>query len=230
MTRASCSLITVLTGWPHHPDAGHPVPAWADHPVLAAFATPAEAALAARGRDGERVVAALAARRDDPAATTAALAALAPRLGLISGCWKRAGLSGADLADAESDLVTECLAGLRADPDRPAAVAVQAAWHRVHGRRRTARVQAGRLVPFDCDHFRRAEDPGPGPLHELQDLLAEAVGEGTVSRLEAQSVWAAATGWTTSEACRATGCSPAAWRARRSRAIRSLAASVREVA
>jgi hypothetical protein len=230
MTRTGHSLITVLSAWPDHPDAGRPAPAWTNHQVLGAFATPAQAVLAARGHDGDRVLAALAARRHDPAATTAALAALAPRLGLISGCWKRSGLSGADLADAESDLVTECLAGLRANPHRTAVMVVQTAWHRVHGRRRTTRARAARLVAIDHDHFRQAGAPDPGPLHQLQELLAEGLRDGTVSRLEAQSVWAAATGWTTPEACAAIGCSAPAWRARRSRAIRALAATAGEVA
>ena len=231
MHLAPSSILTVLAAWPDHPDAVRSVPAWAGHPILGPFSNAAEAALAARHPgDDKQVLAALAARRDDPVATLAALGALAPSLQLIAARWERAGLTGADLADAESDLVTECLALLRSDPYRPGPAVVQGAWHRVNGRRRTARARAARQVPFDADSLLLSRHRDRGPLRDLQDLLAEGVADGTVSRLEAQSVWAVATGWTTSEACAVTGCSPPAWRARRCRAIRALAASVGEVA
>jgi len=229
MTTDHRGLIESLAAWPTGREAsGRPPSGWVDDPVLAGFAAPSDAVRACRDDPGgDQVLGALAARQDDPTATLAALAGLAARLVLISARWRGGGLAGPDLADAEADLVTECLAALRAQPALPARLVVRVAWHRVCGRARTARARSARHVPLpDVPDYASAPDDSD-PHRRLVVGLAGAVADTTLTCTGAQTVWLASCGWTGAEAAVVLGCSPAAFRARHARALRALVAATR---
>ena len=240
--RMSCphrGVIEILAGWPTSPEASRRTGLWAADPVLAVFATPGDAAVAAR--QDKEMFATLAGLRGDPLAATAALSAVAMFLVPVVRRWSRSGLVGDDLADAEADLVVEALAAMRRPPPLDAGIVAQQAWHRVSGRRRTARARTARLAelaPQLASHDASQpvfEDPSAcpgsgqlglsgGPLGVALDAL-EA---GMLSVTAAAVLWAAVAGYSTREAAQMAGCSPAAWRARRSRAFRDFRAVVRD--
>ena len=231
-------VIEVLAGWPSSPEASRRTGLWAADPILAVFATPGDAAVAAR--QDKEMFASLAGLRGDPLAATAALSAVAVFLVPVVRRWSRSGLVGDDLADAEADLVVEALAALRLNTSLDAGRVAQQAWHRVSGRRRTARARTERLAelaaqlashdasqpvfedPSGCAFGGRLGVSG-GPLGVALDAL-EA---GVLSVTAAAVLWAAAAGYPTRKAARLAGCSPAAWRARRSRAFRDFRVVVR---
>ncbi len=239
----SCShpgVINILAGWPASAEASRRPSLWAADPVLCRFATPGDAAVAAR-EDGE-VFAALSACRGDPLAATAALSAVVVVLVPVVRRWSRSGLVGEDLADAEADLIVEALAAMRLNASLDAGRVAQKAWHRVSNRRRTARARterlaelapqlasqaAGRLgydAPVDCTSAGQASRAADG----LGGLALGAARAGVLSVTAAAVLLAAAAGYSTREAAQLAGCSPVAWRARRSRAFRDFRAVVRD--
>ena len=218
MPNAPTDLIRALTDWTASAQATRPVPSWSTDPDLCRCSSPADAAT--RAGEDPPVFAALASRTDDRLATSAALAVVADRLGPIVWRWRRAGLSGQDLADAEADLVVEALAAMRADPTRSPAGIAQMAWHRVEARRRTARARAGRQVPLSPTHD-RAQPPDQSTRRPL-GMIADALASGLLSSAAAAVLWAECGLPALDVKC----CSPAAWRQRRSRARRALRAAL----
>ncbi|MGH9077086.1 MAG: hypothetical protein ACRDY0_06485 [Acidimicrobiales bacterium] len=181
------------------------------------------------------VLAALAARPADPIAATAALDGVAPRLAVIAGGWVRSGLGGAGLADAEADLVAAALAALWAIPPGGGAgpgEVVQRAWHHTHGAWRTERSRVARHVHLDILDADEVADARPGRTvaEELCALVVAALGDGRLSPRSARALWAAGAGWSTAEAASRAGVTAQAWRARRARAVHSLAATITVVA
>ncbi len=219
MTPPRTRLVETLAAWPATPPATRPTRSWEDDPLLCRFTNPAQAASTAATDDA--VLAALA-RRADHAATTAALAAVAIHLVPVVRRWARSGLVGADLADAEAGLVAEVLALLRSGPPGAAPVVAQKAWHRVAGRRRTARARSARHVPLGPD---RAAGPSPDdPLRHILAAISEAITAGAVTITAASALWAVVCGWSAVDAATATGCSASAWRDRRDRGRRAMRA------
>lgn len=210
-------LLDSLSSWPASPPATRPVPGWAEDELLADFPTGGAAARAA-ARDLQ-VFTALAHRPDDPLATTAALSVLAGVLAPIAWRWARAGLRGADLADAEADLITEALAAMRLNPDAGPGELAQSAWNVVSGLRITERRRSRRQVPYSPAHDRPA---GSDSLREIITVLAHAMTAKVLSASAAASLWATACGWTAVELYRTTGCPVSTWRNRRARARRTL--------
>ena len=146
------SITVRLLDWVDTREARSPVPdSWLSDRVLSRFESPAAAALAVRVHPaGDRILARLSSLGSshpgcEPLADTAALAGLAPRLMRIVARWQRAGMAGADLADAEGDLLAECLVALRSHPNVTRDAAVRLAWHRAHSLRRTQRSRSSRL-------------------------------------------------------------------------------------
>jgi DNA-directed RNA polymerase specialized sigma24 family protein len=195
-------------------------PPWPDDPVLGRFTTAASAAEAA---DDPDVFAALILRRDDELATRAALAAVATRLLPAYRRWCRCGLYGPDLADAEAQLAVEALAAMRSEPTPSVGFVVARALHRVYGQRRTERVRAARRVPLRSDTDPRTA--GPNTWRRPLAVLGEAIASGVLTAAAAATLWASLCGWSSTEASARAGCSPEAWRARKARAARALAAA-----
>ena len=231
-------VIEVLAGWPSSPEASRRTGLWAADPVLAVFATPGDAAVAAR--QDKEMFATLAGLRGDRLAATAALSAVAVFLVPVVRRWSRSGLTGDDLADAEADLVVEALAAMRRPPPLDAGIVAQQAWHRVSGRRRTARARTERLAELAPQlASRNAVTPDLGGVAGCAfggqlgvsgsplGIALDALEAGMLSVTAAAVLWAAAAGYPTREAARLAGCSPAAWRARRSRAFRDFRVVVR---
>lgn len=211
-------LVLGLIDWPNGLEASRPVASWRSASALSAFASPADAARRA-ARDAV-VFAVLAVQADDQFATAAAMSVVAERLRPIVSRWSGAGLSGDDLADAEADLVAEALAAMRADPSRPPAVIAQLAWHRVEALRRTARARAARQVTLSPSHdtLHQPEEP----VRRTLGAIADALAAGVLTPSTAAVVWAECGVSIPAPA----GCSPAAWRQRRSRARRALRAAL----
>ena len=229
MRRDHHSITARLLDWTDTREARSPLPdSWAADRVLCRFESPAAAALAVRGHPvGDRILAGLATVASggpggDPLADTAALSGLAPRLMPIVARWRRAGIPQVDLADAEADLVAECLFALRSQPHITADALVRRAWHRAHARRRTQRSRSARLRALNPGG---AEPDGVGsdPVARLVGRLSDALGASAISTIEATAIWAHACGLSTGEASSRAGCSEAAWRARRCRALRAAA-------
>ena len=239
MTSSRVGVIEVLAGWPSSPEACRRVGSWAADPVLCRFAKPRDAAVAARG-NGE-VFAALSARRGDPLAATAALSAVAVVLVPVVRRWSRSGLAGDDLADAEADLIVEALSAMRLNASLDAERVAQTAWHRVSNRRRTVRARTAKLaelapqlasgIAVQPAFEDPAACPGSGQLGLSGGplgVVVDAVRAGMLSVTAAAVLWAAVAGYSTREAAQMAGCSPVAWRARRSRAFRDFRAVVRD--
>lgn len=209
-------LVVGLCDWTATPEASRPVSAWTVDPALSQCASPADAVT--RAASDPALFGSLAARTGDRLATTAALAVVAERLRPIVMRWRRAGLSGEDLSDAEADLVAEALVAMRADPSRPPAEIAQVAWHRVEAIRRTGRARADRQVPLSPAHEAPAAQSGLRPL----GLIGDAVAAGVLTAATAAALWAEC-GLATMDL---GSCSPVAWRQRRSRARRALRAAL----
>lgn len=182
-----------------------------------------DAAQAARRDNG--VLVALAVRVEDRTATLAALITVGPLLERIAAHWHHHGLRGADLDDAEAELVACALEALRTDPGAGAAGIAQIAWHRWNTGRRTTRRRAEKAVPLaGVEPWRHATDGERAD--PLPPLLADAVTDGSITRDTAQVVLADLCGWSTGEIAAAKGWSIDAVWARRSRARRALRAAV----
>lgn len=210
------SLIDRLRAWPTCRHALRRPEAWGGHVLLSAFATSADAAVAAR--TDPLVLEALASQVDDEEAALAAMSVLAAGLGRVVGQWRRAGLTGVELQDAEAHLVLEALASLHTTPGRPAEVIVQQAWHRVSARRRTEIARRARSLPMG-----RVDPPDLGQLSTAAQTISLAVASG-ISDSERRTVVAAITGPTRADAQAASG----AERTRRWRARRALRAALLE--
>jgi hypothetical protein len=230
MPAPTTPLLASLAVWPTGPGSSpagrRATRVWADDPILAPFASPGLAAVAVTGTDGNRVLGALARRPDDEWATAAALSGLVGRLAPITARWARSGMPTTELEAAESDVVAECLAGLRdpafsdggaVDPGRVA----QTAWHRVAGRRRTERSRADRHRPLPVFEVGVA-GPSVSAVEQVLVVLSSAITAGLVPVAGAAAVAWQAAGWSTAEVAYRAGATPAALRARRSRTLRQL--------
>ena len=240
MTAPLTPLLAALARWPDGPGsspaARRAVSTWADDPVLSRFETPGAAAVGAAQPDGGDVLAALAGRRQDGWAATAAATALVGWLAPITTGWRIHGMPTTDLDAAEADLVCEAVADLAARAGLGATTidgrhVAQRAWHRVHGARRTERARGNRRVALSAAAHAPAR-PARTAAETVLVELSRAVTTEVVTPLAAAAVGWVAAGWTTPDAARAAGMSPAALRARRSRAVRQLAGAAgdREVA
>lgn len=223
MERSHLPLLEQLAAWPATPAALRPTPAWADDPVLGRFLNGARASEAAASDPA--VFAALAARARDQTATSAALAVVASRLVWVTRHRRHAGGSQDDLADTEASLAAEALACMRDDPRRPADAIAQTARHRVHNQRRTNLARACRQVPLP-DSSALPSAHLSDPLRQALTVVTDAIAAGTLTAVTASALWATTCGWPSTDASRAVGCSPVAWRARRSRAARALRAAL----
>ena len=150
------------------PDARQAAYRWATlEPTLRPFPTPVLLAATARVAGPairDRLLASLLrAGGGDEWAELTALTIVAPRLAWVVRRWALAGVASADLADAESDLVTECWAEIRASggappPDAPGLALVDRAWTRVRTRRTTLRRRATHeVLGADTDGQRVAD-------------------------------------------------------------------------
>lgn len=234
------------------PDATRAARRWAAlDPVLRPYPTPAAIATAARNAGPElrdrlltsllRADAAAGIGRADDWAGLTALAILAPRLAWIVRTWARAGVTGADLADAEADLVAECWAQIRTvtnqpPPDRPGLVLVDRAWTRVRDRRVTDRRRAARLTPAPVAE--PTGDPAAveavahGDQRTGPELLAAAIADarrdGSLPAGPARALFLTrVAGLPTVDAARALATTPASVRMLRSRAATRLTATAR---
>jgi DNA-directed RNA polymerase specialized sigma24 family protein len=159
----------------------------------------------------------------DSVAVQAALAILTPRLVSVVARWARAGVPAGDLEDMEADLLAETVAALRARPDpQPPAVVVDLAWAKARNTRRRHRRATDRQVALDAA---AAAPVTPVAGVTAATVVIDAFRSGRLSLPAAQALWATGVaGWSGAEASARLGCQPAALRARRSRAIRALAA------
>ena len=221
------SITGRLLDWVDSPQALSPVPeSWAADRVLRRYQFAAAAALAVRVHPaGDRILSSLATVGSgdpggDPLADTTALSGLAPRLMPIVARWRRAGVAGADLADAEADLVAECLFALRGHGNITADAVVRLAWHRTHALRRTQRSRSARMNALNPGGA-EARGVEADPVARLVRRLSDALGAGAISTIEVTAIWAHASGFSIAEAASRAGCSEAAWRARRCRALRA---------
>ena len=194
---------------------------WPDHPALADFTRAADAVEAAR--DDPAVFTALARRPGDDLATRVALAAVAGHLLHAHRRWVRLGLDPDEVADMEAQLVVESLAAMRSAPAPSAGWVAARALQRVYGQRRTERARAARQVRLTADHPRR--DEGDRGWHRPLAVLSDAIASGVLTVAAAATLWASVCGWSSAEAARLSGCTPEAWRARKSRAARTLTAA-----
>jgi DNA-directed RNA polymerase specialized sigma24 family protein len=159
----------------------------------------------------------------DGVATQAALAILAPRLAALVGRWARCGVPVGDLEDLEAHLVCETLEWLRSrrEPTPPGAI-VDLVWGQVRSGRRRHRRVADRQVTLDATAAAGPETP---TAVTAAAAVVDAFRAGRLSLPAAQALWATGVaGWSAVDAADRLGCRPDALRARRSRAIRALAA------
>jgi DNA-directed RNA polymerase specialized sigma24 family protein len=199
----------------------------AAHPALAAYRSLGEIVRSgwADNNTAAVVVADLMAVGDaEGVGVQAALAVLAPRLARVVARWARAGVPACDLEDMEAELLAETLARLqdRPEPQPPGAV-VDLAWGRVRNTRRRHRRAAGRQVSLD--ESTAAASEAPAVLGVAALVVVDGFRSGRLSLPGAQALWATGVaGWSGVDAAARLGCGAAALRARRSRAIRALAA------
>ena len=173
-----------------------------------------------------------------------ALALLAPRLRRVVARWRRAGARPVDLDDLEADLLAETLALLLGPRRWPPAALVDGAWAAVRTGRRRQLARLARQLPLAAGGLtgrRRqlarlarqlplaaggltatVENP---PVLLAASIVIDAVRTGALTVQAAQAVWVTGVaGWPAEQATRQLGCRPDTLRARRSRAIRALAA------
>jgi DNA-directed RNA polymerase specialized sigma24 family protein len=162
----------------------------------------------------------------DELAAQASVAVLAPRLLAVVGRWASAGVSHADLEDMAGELVVAALVALRERPGpRTPGSIVDAAWGRVRSERRKERRSGARLVPLEPMAPQVAPAAREQTTAKAAALVVNAYRSGRLSLPAAQAVWATGVaGWPADAAAARLGCRPEALRARRSRAIRALAA------
>lgn len=214
------------------PDACRAARQWASlDPTLRPFPSPAVLAATARAAGPtirDRLLdSLLRVGAGDEWAELTALAILAPRLAWVVGNWARAGVAGADLDDAEADLVAECCVQVRAasgaqPPDAPGLALVDQAWSRVSIRRSTQRRRCshealGVIIEPGTDG-----DPRSG-LDLLAAAIARAQHEGRLGAGSARALFLTrVVGVPTSEAARLLGTTPGSVRMLRSRAVSRL--------
>jgi hypothetical protein len=221
--------VHALIVWADSPTADRTVlpPGW---PGLARFASVGDLVRCAwsdRAVAGEVIAAFMGPPDPDGVAVQAALAILAPRLAAVVGRWARAGVPPVDLEDMEGELVAETLFELRRGSGvRPPGLVVDRAWDRVRKQRRRDRTR-------QSGHVRLADQiaaPGPDPAAVPAAVMAagvvvDAYRQGWLSLPAAQALWATGVaGFSCADAAPLLGCAHGALRARRSRAIRALAA------
>jgi hypothetical protein len=173
---------------------------------------------------------------EDPLAALAIVAALSRRLGGVVAAWRRGGASASDLAVLEADLVSECWASVITLAARVASgegVPPTVAFAIVD--RARAAVRAPRLRELRAverrvgleDHIGYlAGDDKALPTEELAKQIGAAVRAGYLSVAAAQPVFLTrVAGYSTSEAGKQLGHSPAVVRALRCRAERALVRS-----
>lgn len=152
--------------------------------------------------------------------TLVALSQVAVWLSPVVARWARCGLVGADLEDAEADLVIEALSTIRTAPAMSSDRVAQRSWHRVANRRRTER----RRTALSQSLYDQARTPLTGGFEEmLVERITISAGPLTPGHLSVIS--GGAGGMPT--------CSPGALRTRRYRArlaLRRLDQSEGEVA
>lgn len=221
MTYPSASIIRWLDRWPTSPEAATRAPrCWEGSELLSRFASPGNAASAVRDHSqGPNVFAELIARHDQTSTLTA-LSGIAPRLAVIRWHWWCSGTPEAELEDLESELITECISLMRSQPELPPAVLVRSARQRVYGHRRTERSRSDRRSEFgsaDQSKLSAVEGPDRAALRSLPPR-------------EARALWLWACGWKTHEAAELLGSTSQVVRAWRSRGIRTLRATIVEVA
>jgi DNA-directed RNA polymerase specialized sigma24 family protein len=164
----------------------------------------------------------------DGVALQAALAILAPRLGSVVARWRRSGVPAADLEDMEGELLAAAVEALRGSvgprppvPPSPG-VLVDWAWAQVRNVRRRHRRAADRVVALDPA---AASPAAPAAVVAAAAVVVDGYRSGRLSLPAAQALWVTGVaGWSGADAARLSGCTPEAMRARRSRAIRALAA------
>ena len=215
-----------LIAWANSP-AAHRVALRATHPVLAPHRSIGDV-IHAGWADPDRAARLLIALMDhsdsQPLATDAALAIVAPRLAVVIARWVRSGVGADDLDDMEAELVVETLALLRsgAGPRPPAAIADQA-WDRTRRSRRRQHRHGG-FTPLDEAAGYPSPDRAPAAVTAAA-IVIDNYRNGRLSLSAAQALWATGVaGCSCAEAARRLGCAPTALRARRSRALRALAA------
>jgi len=161
----------------------------------------------------------------DGVATQAAVAIVAPRLASVVARWVRAGVSGCDLEDMESELVAATIEWLRILPGPvPPGAITDLAWARVRNARRRQLRAAGRQVTLDPAAM-ATETPSRAAAMTVARVVIDGYRSGRLSLPGAQALWATGVaGHSSTDAAQRLGCQPDALRARRSRAIRALAA------
>lgn len=212
---------------------------WArSQPSLRPFRTIGEVVRSCRQAplpEQDRLLGALVASAGgEPLGQLAVLAGLSRHLGSVLACWRRGGTNPVDLAVLEADLVSECwgavallYSNLDAGgplPGRVSLTLVAAARHSVRTPlRRELRAAARRDEVEQLAGFSAAEER---PVAEqLADEIGRAVRAGRISATAAAPVFLTrVAGYSTVEAAKALGHSPATLRALRSRAERSLVA------
>lgn len=230
MTRAN-GVLQQLTSWASEGADGHGERRWAARwgmrrSALAGFASVGEVVRTAWADPARASVllgelAVLAA--EDEVAAQAALAILAPRLLGVVGRWARAGVPPVELEDMAADLVAEALAALREPSSpRPPGAVVDVAWGRARARRSRERRRSDRQVELDPA---TAAADGRDVFATAAGVVEDGYRSARISLSAAQALWATGVaGWSAAEAAAWLGCRPDAVRARRSRAIRALAA------
>jgi DNA-directed RNA polymerase specialized sigma24 family protein len=208
-------------------------------PIFFAYTSPAEVAWA--GRTGgpklqDRLLGSLLRVGDGDWAELTALAILAPRLAWVVRGWAHHGVTPADLADLEADLVAECWSQIRQamtdgdpDPDRAGLVLVDRARSTVRNRRTTERRRAQRHTTELAQNDQaagRAGDPRPG-LSLLAGAISEAHRAGRLGEAPARALFLTrVVGLSTDEAAQQLGTGPGAIRVLRSRAALRLSAHI----
>jgi DNA-directed RNA polymerase specialized sigma24 family protein len=216
-----------LIAWANSPAASR-LALSATHPLLTAHRSIGElvhAGWADADLAGRLLVALMAHADSEPVATEAALAILAPRLAVVIARWIRAGVAADDLDDMEADLVVETLALLKsgAGPRPPAAIADRA-WDRTRKSRRRHRTHQSALGHLDEVATNPTPDRAPAAVTAAA-IVIDNYRNGRLSLPAAQALWATGVaGCSCVEAADRLGCAPTAVRARRSRALRALAA------
>ena len=237
------SLVTSVAGYVaatgNHLAGRQALARWASlQPALRDFSTLAEVVAACR--DGapeqqDRVLGALLrVSHGDQLAQLTVIAALGRKLGGAVSSWRRAGASPADLDVLQADLVSRCwevvaaTAALIADGEAPpphlALELVGRAWDAFRVPRRRERRAAAHHVGLDR-LGELATRPGRSAADALAREIGSAVRAGRISAKAAAPVFLTrVVGYSSAEAAKRLGVTPAVVRALRSRAERLLVA------
>ena len=222
----------------------HALIAWAAGPAAGRLTAPPPLRELARGRrvgelvrsawsDPEVAAAVVGAVATAPVGdglmTQVGLAVVAPGLARVLRRWARCGVDPVDLADLESDLVTEALAVLRAGPPSgPVASGwvVDRAWDRTRKRRRRDRARQASHRPLDDTVVAAAPAEGERAVVVAAGVVVDAFRAGRLGLGSARVLWlTGVAGCSCREAAARLGVAATAVRQRRSRALRSVAAA-----